>query len=418
MYTQKFDYNPAKSYGIANNTNLNLTNAQSSLLTNYNQATTGLTVSVSEPLRHLWALKGVVRVGAFVLADAVFDYDVQRQYAKRVPVAGVPVGRGGAEPAERHYHVSDYAELLALEPRPRGRPAWRQGLQHRAAGGGCRRQCEVRIADRLVSSVLPDEAAEGEPRGPQCARLPHTVRAHGRLRRRVCSSERASTSTAAASRNCAGSAMRSASPYTVYPDQGSCSTCPTRMERWFPRDPANPRLKCADHRCRSTGWLPVGSDTSFTANLEYGIPLFNQVTFAFAPDFNMTFGPAARVGCGRCVAGQSLTSSSCGRLPDVHRRRRALADSRWALPSELERCPVRTRVRTRMSNSAELQVILPIINAPFRIYYAYNPLRLYKDLPQALAVPNTGARVILFPESYFPNSGARPVTATRGDPVV
>jgi outer membrane protein insertion porin family len=30
----------------------------------------------------------------------------------------------------------------------------------------------------------------------------------------------------------------------------------------------------------------------------------------------------------------------------------------------------------RMSTGVELQVFLPIINAPFRIYYAYNPLRL------------------------------------------
>jgi outer membrane protein insertion porin family len=30
----------------------------------------------------------------------------------------------------------------------------------------------------------------------------------------------------------------------------------------------------------------------------------------------------------------------------------------------------------RMSTGVELQVFLPIINAPFRIYWAYNPLRL------------------------------------------
>ena len=40
-----------------------------------------------------------------------------------------------------------------------------------------------------------------------------------------------------------------------------------------------------------------------------------------------------------------------------------------------------------MSNGAELQVILPIVNAPFRIFYAYNPLRLYRDLPPALGTP-------------------------------
>ena len=54
----------------------------------------------------------------------------------------------------------------------------------------------------------------------------------------------------------------------------------------------------------------------------------------------------------------------------------------------------------RMSSGAELQVILPIVNAPFRIFYAYNPLRLYKDLPQQLAVDSQTFR------GFFPNTGA------------
>jgi outer membrane protein insertion porin family len=32
-----------------------------------------------------------------------------------------------------------------------------------------------------------------------------------------------------------------------------------------------------------------------------------------------------------------------------------------------------------MSTGAEFQVIMPIINAPFRLYYAVNPLRLSKE---------------------------------------
>jgi outer membrane protein insertion porin family len=54
----------------------------------------------------------------------------------------------------------------------------------------------------------------------------------------------------------------------------------------------------------------------------------------------------------------------------------------------------------RMSSGAEFQVILPIVNAPFRLYYAYNPLRLYKNLPQQLAVDNATFRTM------FPDSGA------------
>ncbi len=38
-------------------------------------------------------------------------------------------------------------------------------------------------------------------------------------------------------------------------------------------------------------------------------------------------------------------------------------------------------------------MLLPIINAPFRIYYAYNPLRLFKSVP-----PNSLITRQLFPE--------------------
>jgi outer membrane protein insertion porin family len=31
-----------------------------------------------------------------------------------------------------------------------------------------------------------------------------------------------------------------------------------------------------------------------------------------------------------------------------------------------------------MSLGGELSIIMPIVNAPFRLYYAYNPLRLYE----------------------------------------
>ena len=68
----------------------------------------------------------------------------------------------------------------------------------------------------------------------------------------------------------------------------------------------------------------------------------------------------------------------------------------------------------RMSNGAEIQVILPVVNAPFRIYYAYNPLRLFRDVPSALGLPascSTGSvgtatsGAACFRE-FFPTSGA------------
>jgi outer membrane protein insertion porin family len=44
-----------------------------------------------------------------------------------------------------------------------------------------------------------------------------------------------------------------------------------------------------------------------------------------------------------------------------------------------------TNWKPRMSTGLELQVFLPIVNAPFRVYWAYNPLRLgqYHSRPGA-----------------------------------
>jgi len=46
-----------------------------------------------------------------------------------------------------------------------------------------------------------------------------------------------------------------------------------------------------------------------------------------------------------------------------------------------------TNWRPRVSTGLELQMFLPVVNAPFRIYWAYNPLRL--DQPANPPIPIT-----------------------------
>ena len=58
IFAQKYDYNPAKSYG-GTSTNVNLTNAQQSLLTNYNQSSTGLTLTLGYPIRRSFKRVGL-----------------------------------------------------------------------------------------------------------------------------------------------------------------------------------------------------------------------------------------------------------------------------------------------------------------------------------------------------------------------
>jgi outer membrane protein insertion porin family len=52
--------------------------------------------------------------------------------------------------------------------------------------------------------------------------------------------------------------------------------------------------------------------------------------------------------------------------------------------------------RPRASTGIEVQVIMPVVNAPFRVYWAYNPLRLntFSETPNAIT------------RSMFPPGGA------------
>ena len=62
-----------------------------------------------------------------------------------------------------------------------------------------------------------------------------------------------------------------------------------------------------------------------------------------------------------------------------------------------------------MSLGGELSIIMPIVNAPFRIYYAYNPLRLY-ETPYCNDVVNGGKQgscsAELITRTMFPPGGA------------
>jgi outer membrane protein insertion porin family len=62
-----------------------------------------------------------------------------------------------------------------------------------------------------------------------------------------------------------------------------------------------------------------------------------------------------------------------------------------------------------MSLGGELSVIMPVINAPMRIYYAYNPLRLY-EMPYCNTVALGGNKEScssqLITRDLFPPGGA------------
>jgi outer membrane protein insertion porin family len=196
--------------------------------------------------------------------------------------------------------------------------------------------------------------------------------------------------------------IRSSSPYTFIPIRLQFNLS-NPDGTTVPRDPTNPALGNIQIPLPIYRLSSIGGDTSFTSNLEYRIPIVSQVTFALFTDFGLTFD--AQPGQLReSVAGNAVISGASYGCPTIINGA-CFGGQSVAFPLRLQVVPG-TNFVPRMSNGAEVQVILPIINAPFRIYYAYNPLRLFKDIPQELAVPNSGPDNQNTFKSYFPSTGA------------
>lgn len=146
-----------------------------------------------------------------------------------------------------------------------------------------------------------------------------------------------------------------------------------------PRDPNNSRAGGVSVPLPVHTLVPVGGDTSVVSNLEYRVPIAGPVAIAYFVDFG--FDSIVRTsqlqisnsqwnaltttsfGCplleaGACSGGVDFTHLTG---PAFQRDLQPVSGTNWT---------------PRMSTGLELQVIMPVINAPFRLYWAYNPLRL------------------------------------------
>jgi len=121
--------------------------------------------------------------------------------------------------------------------------------------------------------------------------------------------------------------------------------------------------------------ITPGGDTQGIFNFEYRIPIFGPVTLA--PFFDAGLNKIAYASQLKVNPGQIALLNS--QFPEA------------SFTNHVDIAP--NTQRMRMSTGLELQVVLPIVQAPFRIYYAYNPIvvRQYLQPP------------IVADRSMFPN---------------
>ena len=118
-----------------------------------------------------------------------------------------------------------------------------------------------------------------------------------------------------------------------------------------------------------------GGDLSMVGNAEYRITIAGPV--AIAPFFDFGFDPILRKSQLRINNGQFTQINSqqfgCPQLDPFSLT--CVGTKSFQFSQELQ--PLGSSNWTpRASTGLELQVFLPVVNAPFRIYWAYNPLRL------------------------------------------
>ena len=394
VFTTKYDFNPAKSYAIAQGASQNLTTAQQSLLTNYNQASTGFTLSVSSPLRHLFARTGVTRVGvSYALSRSsvtTFNDNTRNVFQTLAFRSGVQ-GQNQLNGIITSTITPSFSySSIDRAVGPHSGRDLNVALQIAGVGGNIKYIQPVATYRQFYPMKGLRVNRDGHNVLAYRAQISHITGFAGEV------APPTNRIYAGGESEIRGFDVRSSSPYTFIPNRLLFNlTNPDGTT--VPRDPSNPLLGNVQIPLPIYRLVSIGGDTSFTGNLEYRIPIINQVTFAFFTDFNMTFDVHPDQ-LRQSVSGQQEIASPLYGCPTFINGA-CYGGKQIAFPNPLRVVPG-TNYVPRMSNGAELQVILPIVNAPFRIYYAYNPLRLYKDVPQALATDNATFR------SFFPNSGA------------
>jgi outer membrane protein insertion porin family len=403
LFNNKQDYNAAKNYQVTTGASPNLTSAQQSLTQNYNQASTGLTLSLSYPLkRHTFQRVGMTyslsksSITAFSTASQTFFQTISFRSGIQGsnPLAGIINSS-----ASFTYIYNTINNPL----RPRTGKEFTAAFQVAGIGGNVRYFTPAVAYKKFTSMHYLTPSANGRNVLGVRAQLSYVQGFGGDVappNNRIYSGGEGELR---------GFDIRGATPYGWVPNRVQVQltnpdgTC-------VPRDPTNPQLnQCLMVPLPVYGVASIGGDTSLTTNAEYRIPIAGPVMFSLFDDFGLDsvlnhgqlkqspegFASltAPLYGCpvfnnGACEGG--IPGSQVGFQPNIR--------------------PIDgTNFEPRMSLGAEISVIMPIINAPFRIYYAYNPLRLYEQpfCNSVVIGGNVGScSAELIKRSLFPPGGA------------
>ena len=403
VFDTKQDYNSAKNYQATTGQSVNLTAAQQSLTQNYNQASRGFNFSLSYPLkRHNFQSFGLTysfadsNITAFSTASSTYFQTIAFRSGIQGSNALVGIQNSSASFTYRLNTVNN-------PMKPRTGKEYTAAFQFAGIGGNLRYFTPAVAYKSYRSMHYLQPRADGRNVLAFRAQLAYIQGFGGDV------APPNNRFFSGGENDLRGFDIRGATPYGYIPNRVNIQltnpdgTC-------VPRDVTNPQLnQCLQVPIPVYGIVSIGGDTHFSSNTEYRIPVAGPVEFDFFEDFGIDavtnrgqlkqspegFASltAPLYGCpvynnGSCQGG--IPGSEVGFVRNIH--------------------PVEgTNFVPRMSVGGQISVLMPIINAPFRLYYAYNPLRLY-ERPFCNSVLSTGKNMScsaqLITRDMFPPGGA------------
>lgn len=395
VYTRKTSYDQARQYAIATGQNLNLPSAYLQNLQNYSQSSTGLSLSISYPLRRSFKRLGISY--SFDRSSLVAVSNASKLLFENLNFSGItgPNALNGIITSKITPSFTMNTLDAAYAPH-HGKSLF--------IGG------EIAGLGGTVHTIRPIIQYKQF--------FPVQKGVNGRGRNAIGYNVQASFITGfggivappferaylGGENDIRGFDIRTISPIAYLPSAQAVSL--RNPDGTFV--PANPNFRVQTNpstgACVSNCWnIPVpynqlvtpGGDLSLNGNLEYRITIAGPV--AIAPFVDMGVDPIIRTselqtnltqyntlintlfGCPALDFAYACTGGE--KISGIPRNLRPVPGTNWV---------------ARMSTGIELQTMLPVVNAPFRIYYAYNALRLDSSASPPIAITR----------DMFPNNAA------------
>jgi outer membrane protein insertion porin family len=385
VYSNKTDYNASKNYKLTTGSSLNAPAATTSLLQNYNQATTGLSFSASYPIRHSFKRVGFTYTlnRSNVTAFSAASSNLFQTLAFRSGIQG----QNALDGIINSMASFSYSENRIDNPyKPRNGRELSAALQVAGLWGNV----------RYISPVIEFKQFHSM-QGLRFSPTGHNVFGYKLQAEyiRGISGDVAPPFNrfySGGEQDLRGFDIRSATPYGFIPTR-VLYTLTNPDGTPVPRDPTNPSLGNIQVPIPVYGIVSMGGDTQFTSNMEYRIPIAGPVTFVLFDDFGIDV-VLDKNQLKQSPEGIAQLNSPLYGCPNYYN---GSCQGGQQIQFDTYIRPIYgTNFVPRTSAGAEIDVILPVVNAPFRIYYAINPLRLHRNFE--------GENLIT--RSMFPAGGA------------